>query len=51
MFLEFRGSKLKRILTLMITKAKTLEINNIHLKKYFEHICFKYTFDLENYEF
>jgi hypothetical protein len=31
-FSKLRGSKLKRILTLMITKAKTLEIGNIHLK-------------------
>jgi len=33
---------------LMIIKAKTLEIVEIHCKTQFEHICFKHVFNFEN---
>jgi len=42
--------KLERILTLMIRRAKGLELMNFFYNP-FEHICFKIVFDLKNYGF
>ncbi len=44
-------SKLEMILTLMITRAKRIEIGEIHFYNTFECIWFKCVFGPKNYEF